>query len=247
MCRIAFNLLVAIVAFTIGVGVARVWRWAWAAPEAKEKRPTSCRAPIEPRISAGPRIRSVDFGNYTYPWPSDLRVPGDPREAFTLRDGELPPTRDARGFIDSIGISLASRYYGDVTGDGAEEALVVLGIQTGGSAIPHCVYIYTWHQARPKLLWSFVTGDRAEGGLRQVYAHNGELLIELWGKNAIVGRDLYESENPRPLCCPDHYTRAHYEWRKGRFRLMREEVVPSPVGGAAMLMRSEESTRRPGE
>ena len=60
--------------------------------------------------------------------------------------------------------------YGDVTGDGIEEAMMMLGIETRGSAIPEVVYIFGLEHDRPKLVWSFETGDRADGGLRQVYA-----------------------------------------------------------------------------
>lgn len=159
-------------------------------------------------------IRSVNFANFTYPWTADL---GNPKKSFTLRNGELPATRNERGFIDEMGVFLQGVKYGDVTGDGVEEAFVSLSIQTGGSAIPGIIYIYTLRKNRPVLIWSHSTGDRADGGLRDIYAENGQLVVEL---NSSVGS--------RGDCCPTRFTRTHYEWRGGRFRQKRKETLPIP-------------------
>ena len=159
-----------------------------------------------------PSIRSVDFANSSYPWIPDL---GDAKKSFTLRNGERPATRNDSGLIDEMGVFFQSVKYGDVTGDGIEEAIVFLSIQTGGSATPGLVYIYTLHKDRPTLLWVRSTGDRADGGLRDVYAQNGQLVVEL---NTSVGS--------RGDCCPTRYTRTRYEWRGGRFRTKRKETLP---------------------
>ena len=171
----------------------------------------------QPAFSQQPRsnIRSVDFANFTFPWTADL---GNPKKSFTLRNGELPATRNERGFIDEMGVFLQGVKYGDVTGDGLEEAIVSLSIQTGGSAIPGIIYIYTLRKSRPLLLWFRTTGDRADGGLRDVYAESGRLVVEL---NSPVGS--------RGDCCPTHFTRTRYEWRGGRFRQRHKETLPIPA------------------
>lgn len=173
-------------------------------------------------------IRSVDFANSTYPWTKDLINPEDTRRTFTIINGELPATRDNKGFIDEMGVHLGKVAFGDVTNDGNEEALVSLGIQTGGSSIPGIVYIYAWDKRRLKLLWSFTTGDRADGGMRDVYAENGDLVVELKGKNKFIGGDLYaEDETSQGDCCPTLFTRARYKWRGNRFRLKEKpDVLP---------------------
>jgi len=160
-------------------------------------------------------IHSVDFANFTYHWIADL---GNPKKTFTLKNGELPATRNERGLIDKMGVFLQGVKYGDVTGDGVEEAIVSLSIQTGGSAIPGIIYIYTLRKNRPMLLWSRSTGDRADGGLRDVYAENGQLVVEL---NSSIGS--------RGDCCPTRFTRTRYEWRAGRFRQKRKETLPIPA------------------
>jgi hypothetical protein len=179
-------------------------------------------------------IRSVDFANFSFPWPHGL---GDSRKTFKLRDGELKPTRDKRGMVDEMGVTLESIVYGDLTKDGVEEAIVVLSTITGGSAIPHAVYIYGWQKNGPKVLWTFATGDRVEGGLRQVYADNGQLVVELYGKDKLIGKELYGMKTG--VCCPKVFTRARYEWRGDKFRQKgKEETLPNPEGQGSPVMQS---------
>ena len=125
--------------------------------------------------------------------------------------------------------------YGDVTGDGIEEAMMMLGIESHGSAIPEIVYIFGLSKGKPTLLWSFETGDRADGGLRQVYADHGNLVVELFGKDRVIGRDLYRGDEP--LAGPRSFTRARYEWREGEFRMKGSpEVLPNPSDNASPIM-----------
>lgn len=111
-------------------------------------------------------IRAVDFSNFTYPYTWNLVVTGSRRKTFTLHNGTFKEENSA------VGMSLGHVLYGDVTGDGREEAIVFLGVRTGGSAIPGCIYIYAIRKNRPSLLWAFTTGDRADGGLRQAYVED---------------------------------------------------------------------------
>jgi hypothetical protein len=116
---------------------------------------------------------------------------------------------------------LSGIQYGDLTGDGDEEAVLFLGVSTRGSAIPGLVYVYSVRQGRPKMLWAFWTGDRADGGYKNVYVDlDGELVVELRGKNKYIGGNLYaEDETARGACCPTMYTRARYKWNGAKFAL----------------------------
>ena len=108
---------------------------------------------------AGSPIRSVNFAKIAYP---NFPVYGrSETKHTTLKPGQGEPSHIS---------------YGDVTKDGVEEAMVVLPIETQGSAIPYYVYVFTMENGKPKLLWDFEAGDRADGGLRQVYADNGQLV-----------------------------------------------------------------------
>ena len=168
-------------------------------------------------------IRHVDFANFTYP--SDF-VEGS--GGFKVRNGKLLPGRKTKiGQPLDTSLVLSDVTYGDVTGDGVEEAIVDLGVITGGSAIPDLVYIYTMRKGKPKLLWAFETGDRADGGYKKVFAENGRLVVELKGKTKIIGKNLYEDDGTGTGdCCATHFTRTRYEWSNNRFRKLESEVLP---------------------
>ncbi len=172
-------------------------------------------------------IRSVDFENFTYP---EI----DSRGKFMFKGGHEPTDDDPRGFVDAI--------YGDVNGDGKEEALVVHTQSIRGSAIPYFVYIYTMNGDKPKLLWSFYAGERGDGGLRKTYAQSGEFVVELYGRDRVVNGGTSSEEDNFGVCCPKFFTRSRYEWRGGRFRLKSKEgAIPNPQGNAAYLPLLERS------
>lgn len=187
-------------------------------------------APLQPPLtSPNSIIREVDFENFSYPsaivYPSV--IVGE--RPFKLRNGELLPKRkDKIGRPLDIWLKLANVTYGDVTGDGVEEAIVDLGWITGGTATPDLVYIYGWRSGKARLLWAFETGDRAEGGYKDVFAENGELVVELQGKDKVIGWNLYADDGTRTgLCCPTYFTRTRYRWVRNRFRQYRKpEVLP---------------------
>lgn len=140
-------------------------------------------------------IREIDFGDFTYPAQPSIGGLG----AFTLRSGRLPPKRDADGHVTTMWLELLKVVYGDVTGDGAEEAIVIHEWITGGSATPHVIYIYTIEKGRPKFIWGTTTGDRADGGFKSAYAEDGDLVLE-----------TYSPEGKRGDCCPVAYIKTRY-------------------------------------
>jgi hypothetical protein len=189
--------------------------------------PISCVLQSPPMKS----IRSVDFGNFSYPRTKGLYEPHSRNRPFRLKDGSLQETRDKKGLVDEMGVSLSNVSYGDATGDNQEEAIVVLRFLTGGSAMLDCVYVYTWDRSRPKLLWAFETGDRADGGLRRVKAEDGYLMVELNGDGKHIGKNLdADDKTNRGACCPTRFTRARYRWKGNGFRLASEpKVLPNPL------------------
>jgi hypothetical protein len=103
-----------------------------------------------------------------------------------------------------------------VTGDGLAEALVVVGNICDCSGESHGVYVYRLREATPALLWAFSTGDRANGGLRNVYAHAGRLVVETYGQGS--GPDRLPPHFYEPVCCGQDFSRRTFEWRGKRFR-----------------------------
>lgn len=177
-----------------------------------------------PESSPDSPIRRIDFANFTYPSQFAGEAGG-----FAVRNGELLPKRKTEtGQPLDTWLKLVSISYGDVTGDGAEEAIIDLVWITGGSAIPDLVYIYALNKGKPKLLWAFETGDRADGGYRNVLGENGRLVVELCGKDKIIGRNLYEDDGTHTgACCPTYFTRTRYKWANNRFRRQgKSEVLP---------------------
>ncbi|HEV2663461.1 MAG TPA: hypothetical protein VG324_01035 [Blastocatellia bacterium] len=157
-------------------------------------------------------IRKIDFGNFTYP----ARPSVGGRGAFTLRNGEMPPERDADGHVIGMWLELLKVVYGDITGDGAEEAIVIHDWITGGSATPHVVYVYTLEKGRPKFLWGTTTGDRADGGLKSAYAEGGYLVLE-----------TYSPEGKRGDCCPVAYIKTRYQLHGNKISVVgKPEAFP---------------------
>jgi hypothetical protein len=176
-----------------------------------------------PTATSNSPIRSVDFENFTYP---NIGAKG----TFTVKAGAEPGVEEARSVIDVL--------YGDVTADGNEDAMVVQSQNIRGSAIPYFVYVFTMNGSKPKLLWSFATGDRAQGGLRRVLAENGNLVVELYGKDAYVGMPDYDA-SADCAACATHYTRSRYAWQNNHFRRVGNLDVVAHEGSANYLEKGQ--------
>lgn len=126
---------------------------------------------------------------------------------------------------DTETVSLYSVAYGDVTGDSQEEAIVILTQSIRGTAIPHFVYVFTMVEGHPKVISSFPTGDRAEGGLSDVRAEAGKLVIELNGRGSRIDGAFHD--DGQGACCPVLVTRMRYTWTKDGFKPVgNEEIFP---------------------
>lgn len=183
-------------------------------------------------------LGTFDFKNYSYPLPHGWENP-DGSDA-TLVNGHLQPVGvDVKGDMTDeekaeakasrrIGMTYVTTKYMDVTGDGQDEALVILKIETGGSAIPQIAYVFTWKDGKPELIWPFRTGDRADGGLKDLRAENGELVIELYGQDRFI---LGQSETSKitddreQLCCPTYFTRSSYKWNGKNFLMQGKRLT----------------------
>jgi hypothetical protein len=223
MKTLTTRLLVAILTFAIGVTAATVWilpKFRHSGAEVPAPPAVAAELPKPGRsekLRSSPTpdspIRRIDFENVAYPNYPDYDSEKEGR--ITLKPGEGGPH-----YLS----------FGDVTGDGEEEAMAVLGISLRGSAIPDYVYIFTLKRGRLKLLWDFETGDRADGGFKRIYAAQGNLVIELYGKDRFIGGKLYKGDEG--LCCPSSFTRTRYKWNGKRFVMTGREVLPNPNGNA---------------
>lgn len=186
-------------------------------------------------------IGSFDFKNFTYELPRGWQNP-DGTSEITLTNGRVAPvSKDISEKMNDeakvearqqrrIGMSYVTTKYFDVTADGQDEAVVVLKVETGGSAIPQIIYVFTWKGGAPELIWPFRTGDRADGGLKDVRAENGEFVVELYGQDRFIlgqtetGKITGDEEQ---LCCPTHFTRTNYKWNGNSFLMSKKRLTYS--------------------
>jgi hypothetical protein len=173
--------------------------------------------PVETVETTNSPIGKFDFKNYTYPLPRGWQ---DQDGEVTLENGKarLVMTEEEK----KIGASYVKTKFGDVTGDGQDEAFVIIKIETGGSALPQVIYIFDWKNGQPEMIWYFRTGDRADGGLRELKAENGELVIELYGQDRFIFGDVETMKvtgDEEQLCCPNYFTRNRYKLTGSRFLL----------------------------
>jgi hypothetical protein len=175
-------------------------------------------------------LGNFDFKNFTYPLPRGWQNPDG--ADITLVDGRVVPVslavnenmsdeeRIERKSARRIGMSFVTVKYFDMTGDGNDEAIVVLKIETAGNAIPQVVYIYEWKDDKPELIWNFRTGDRADGGLKDIRPDNGEFTIELFGQDRFILGEVETGKvtgDEEQLCCPTYFTRSFYKWNGSTF------------------------------
>jgi hypothetical protein len=218
------------VGISIAVSACSVGNLASQPPLPQQSASPILQVRVEPSPSPNSSIRAIDFANFVYPAKPSFSYG---RKSFKLQHGKY----DGDKMHDPLLLAFVG--HGDVTGDGVEEAIVVIEVSIRGSAIPHIVYIYTAEGRSPRLLWAFETGDRGDGGLRQAYTENGQLVIELYGKDKLVGKNLYESDPLASVgvCCPKLFTRARYGWQGNRFQQEgKEEVLPNPEGHGTPVM-----------
>ena len=167
-------------------------------------------------------IRDINFRNFTYDWyPSEYRGPGT-AESIVLEDGAMnvgsgEGTEPRRFFLSEV-------VYGDLTQDGIEEAVVVLGAITSGTARQFSLLVYTLQGAKPERLWVLETGDRWDFGLYSVQIVENQLVVQIYKPSILE----FEGKKHN-LSSASSYLRDVYGWNgKGFVKLSRTEVPVSP-------------------
>lgn len=191
-------------------------------------------------------VGKFDFKNYAYPLPIGWQ--GSGIREIMLENGKFPMNEDR------IGAAYVGTKFGDVTGDGREEAMVVLKIETGGSANPQVVYIFEWKDDKPEMIWYFRTGDRSDGGLKDLRAENGELVVQLYGQDRYLIGELETMRiigDEEQICCPTYFTRTRYKWDGNVFKLQGKRETYSiedknapPVENMGELVEKESGAKR---
>ena len=209
-------------------------------------------------------LGQFDFRNFTFPLPRGWQhqdgdeitlLNGTLKPKFKDIQEEMSPEEKAAARAERrIGMSYVTTKYIDANNDGQDDAVVVLKVETGGNAIPQLVYIYAWKDGKPELLWNFRTGDRADGGLKDVRAEGGEVVVELYGQDRyLLGQ--YETsritDDEEQLCCPTYFTRSFYKWNGRAFLIQRKRLTfesanpgGRPIENMGDIMNANKSGKR---
>ncbi len=192
-------------------------------------------------------IGKFDFKNFTYELPRGWQNPDGTAE-ITLKNGKIAPI-DKKVTEDMpdeeraeakqqrrIGMSYVTTKFFDVTGDGQDEAVVILKVETGGSAVPQIGYVFSWKDNKPELIWPFRTGDRADGGLKSVGMENGLFVVELYGQDRFLLGQIETGKitgDIEQLCCPTFFTRTKYKWNGNAFLMQGKRLTYSTADPSA--------------
>lgn len=200
---------------------------------------------VERNETSDAPIGKYDFRNYVYPLPIGWQGAGI--KEITLENGKFPMSKE------SIGATYVGTKFGDVNGDGQEEAMVVIKIETGGSANPQVVYVFEWKDNEPKMISYFRTGDRADGGIKDLRAENGELVLQLYGQDRYLTGNLETMKitgDVEQICCPTYFTRTRYKWDGNVFKMQGKRETYSitdknalPVENMSEIVERENSKK----
>lgn len=141
-------------------------------------------------------IHGIDFRNFVY-------SPACVEQGLTVtaRDGVF----ESQGQDDRIYFEVRKVSYGDLNGDGVDEAVVETNCNTGGTGqfSDGTVFVFRGNRAVP--VASLGIGDRADGGIHALRIENGLLVAERYG------------QEHSGACCPEYVETS--KWRLAGTRL----------------------------
>jgi len=117
-------------------------------------------------------IHRVDFGNFTYVTAAAGKV--------TAHNGVCRWNTGA----NPIEFEVAEITYGDLNGDGLDEAAIVTCCNTGGSGVFTEGFVYALKAGQASLLATVEGGDRAFGGINHIAIQDGQLQVERIGTDS---------------------------------------------------------------
>jgi hypothetical protein len=143
-------------------------------------------------------IHSVDFRNgFVY----DIGV-GDEPIPVTVKGGTY--SRDTED--DKTYFEIQKVVYGDLTGDGKDEAIVQTLLNTGGTGQFTEALLFEFRGGKAELISSLGIGDRADGGVFEVFIRDGKIFDERFG------------QDHSGACCPEYVETYVYGLRAGKLK-----------------------------
>jgi len=161
-------------------------------------------------------IRQVDFQNFTY----EPFCIGEETSDVTVKGGEFSEEKEVEGYTERFYFSVTVQGYGDIDGDGREEAVINSICNTGGTGNFSEGFVYTMKNGKPALLARIEGGDRAHGGIREIKVEKNLVIVQRNDVGELGG-----------ACCPEYVVTSRYK-RNGKEHIAvgkdeRRELYPS--------------------
>lgn len=138
-------------------------------------------------------IRKIDFRNYSY-----NTCFSEDKKTTRITKGKYEREIKEGDYKYSVYFEVRDVIYGDLDGDGQEEAVVSTICSGGGTGRFTEALIFRSKNGKPELIGSTGMGDRADGGLHDIKFINGQLKVEQYGGNA-------------GACCPEYIVTHTYK------------------------------------
>jgi hypothetical protein len=166
-------------------------------------------------VPSGKTVHDVDWLNFTY-----TAGIGEVEEKYTVVNGELEFAYDMDGnqvapdyvpanpddYVEHGYFQVAAPEFGDVDGDGLDEAMIVSVLNTGGTGQFDAITIYTMRGGEPAILGQIPGGDRGDGGISSATITDGAVLVE-----------RMMSQDGDGACCPSKAQHERWSWQGGAF------------------------------
>ncbi len=188
-------------------------------------------------------IHAVDWKNFVYPWPGEPDIP-ESWSWLTVRATSRVKLVDSRhtfppGGPASPHLIFKNVSYGDLTGDGHDEAVVDLAYETGGTAFWDYIFVFECREGRVSLLSILRSGIGGRGGLEDIHI----------ARRLVV--DFSDPARMKGLCCSAGIVRVTYQLENGKFVQVgparrgtpRNPIYKEPKSGSSTVsVRVQDST-----
>jgi hypothetical protein len=119
-----------------------------------------------------------------------------------VKDGVY--SRDAED--DKVFFEVRKVVYGDLTADGKDEAIVETLLNTGGTGQFSEALLFEYRGGKAELISSLGIGDRADGGIFEIFIRDGKIFEERFG------------QEHSGACCPEYVETYVYGLRDGKLK-----------------------------
>jgi hypothetical protein len=140
-----------------------------------------------------------------------------PTAAPDIRQEDFSTHPVIQGYLDSAGgdIDPSTIIYGDLTGDGVEDAVVP--VSSGGEGGPTAIYVFAY-------------GEGGLAALLQVKPQGKSIQAAIENGKLVTTEPVFEANDP--LCCPSKLLRKTYGWNGTDMTQTDSETVPATTAGA---------------